>query len=294
MTMILRNTALRHPAMAVPLLRTYLQRTPAIPERLEWVVDDLKRNLPLEWERRTITLDDGNALTIDSRSAVGREVFYRGTYEPELCRALARYVKPGMICIDAGANIGEFTLRCAVLAGSNGQVHAFEASPSTFADLDENVRQNRFTNIVTQQRALASTSGTLEFYMSRGIASGSSSLRPAHDFTGAVVPVPSVSFDDYMREVTLKRVDFIKMDIEGGELDALRGATAMLSATHAPVIVFEHHDVVARRFGASQESVIGLLEGFGYSVSPLGSSAGAPKDGGAEVAQNLVAIPRKR
>ena len=262
-----------------------------VPERFEWLVDALKRELPLPWERRTVSLGRQLRIHIDSRSAIGREIYYRGSCERDLCRVLERHLRPGMIFIDAGANIGEFTLRASRLVGAAGRVHAFEASPTTFEELETNVQLNALTNVVLQQKALTSRTGELDFYLSGHIASGSSSLRPGHDFTGTVVTVQGVALDDYLRDAGINRVDFIKLDIEGAELDALRGSTRLLSTAGAPMIAFEHHDTIASKFGASRDSLSQLLGSFGYSLLRVGSAAGARKGGGENVPENFLAVP---
>ena len=191
----LRSLALRFPRTGASVLRAYLHRGGRVPEQWEWLVDGLKRDLPLRWEQRVIDLSDGSRLLIDSRSAVGREVFYSGSYEHDVVRELDRELRPGMIFIDAGANIGEFTVRASRIVGAAGQVHAFEASPPTFADLEANIARNQLTNVTANLVALGASNGTVEFFVSRGIASGSSSMRPAHDFSGRTVQVPLVTLD---------------------------------------------------------------------------------------------------
>lgn len=293
-TSAIRRFALASPPLGRWALRTYLKAVRHVPERFEWLVDGLKRDLPMPWQERRLRLDGGGELYVDSRSAVGREIYYVGSYEPEVCRAFERWLKPGMILIDAGANIGEFCVRGARLVGPSGHVHAFEASPTTFADLTRNLTLNGLTNVTANQMALTSRSGPIEFFLSGGIASGSSSLRPAHDFSGSTVRVPGVTLDDYCAHAGISRVDFIKMDIEGAELDAFKGATGLLSSPDAPVLVFEYHGVVASRFGVGKDAVPEFLATFGYRVTRLGSSAGSQQQGGDNVPENILAVPPRR
>ena len=84
------------------------------------------------------------------------------------------------------------------------------------------------------------------------------------------------------------------MDIEGAELEAFRGATRMLARDDAPVIIFEHHGVVAERFGVGKDAVRTFLEQFGYQISRLGSAAGAARQAAHDVPENLLALPRRR
>jgi FkbM family methyltransferase len=293
-TAVVRRIALASPPIGRWALRSYLKSVGHVPERFEWLVDGLKRDLPVPWAERLIPLDGGGQLYIDGRSAIGREIYYAGSYEPLVAGALKRWLTPGMTFLDAGANIGEFSVRASRLVGPSGHVHAFEASPTTFADLSRNLAVNRVTNVTANQMALTSTSGPIEFFMSRGIASGSSSLRPAHDYSGSTVSVPGITLDDYCAQAGISRVDFIKMDIEGAELEAFRGATRLLSSPDAPVMVFEHHAVVAKRFGVGKEDVQAFLGQFGYRLTRLGSSAGSPARDDANIPQNILALPPHR
>src|SRR5262245_31357064 len=100
----LRGLALRYPQLSARLLRAYLRFFGHVPARLEWIVLDLKRELQLGWTKKVLALRGGGRVEVDSRSAVGREIYFTGTYEPDVSAALDRWVKPGMVCIDAGAN----------------------------------------------------------------------------------------------------------------------------------------------------------------------------------------------
>ena len=84
------------------------------------------------------------------------------------------------------------------------------------------------------------------------------------------------------------------MDIEGAELEAFRGGTALLASADAPVMIFEHHGVVASRFGVVKDDVVRFLEQFGYRISSLGSSAGARRKIADDVPENLLALPPRR
>ena len=68
-TSTLRTLALRYPRAGASILRAYLKRVDHVPERIEWLVQGLKRDLPLGWEQQVIALEDGSTLAIDSRSA---------------------------------------------------------------------------------------------------------------------------------------------------------------------------------------------------------------------------------
>jgi FkbM family methyltransferase len=291
MGLAFRSAALRYPGIGASVLRAYLHCVARVPARAAWIVEGLKRDLPCRWEQKVVRLSGGGRLHINSASAVGREIFYSGSYEPALLGVLRRWLTPGMTFIDAGANIGEFTIRAARLVGPSGQIHAIEASPDTFRDLVRNINLNHASNVRAHQIALAERPGTLDFFLSKGVASGSSSLRPAHDFSGRTASVVATTLDEFVASQRVAKVDFIKMDIEGAELDAFRGATGLLGGTHPPVMAFEHHPSAAARFSVSRADVEAFLKRFGYAMQTIGSSAGSS---GNDAPENILAIPKHR
>jgi hypothetical protein len=78
------------------------------------------------------------------------------------------------------------------------------------------------------------------------------------------------------------------MDIEGAELDALRGSTGLLGGANPPVLVFEHHPEVAARFGVTPADVQAFLERFGYTLTLIDGSAGSS---GPQAPKNILAVP---
>jgi FkbM family methyltransferase len=136
--------------------------------------------------------------------------------------------KPGDMILDCGAYRGETALWFAKLAGPTGRVIAFEPVLGHVAALHGNVRDNLQRNLApvdTVEAAVASSAGTLRFNSS---AEGSSRVDPTRAET-----VPCVTVDETVANLGLDRVDFIKMDIEGGEVDALKGTQTTLR-TFAP------------------------------------------------------------
>ncbi len=150
--------------------------------------------------------------------------------EPELTDFLMRACRPGDTVVDAGANIGYFTLLMSKLVGSSGLVHAFEPHPDTAARLDRNVALNKAGNVLVHETALWDCLRDLSLYTC--FEPGLASLRSYDGWTGS-------------RTVRADRLDHIlpvaprviKMDIEGAELTALRGCVKWLR--DVPYVVSE-------------------------------------------------------
>lgn len=157
--------------------------------------------------------------------------------EQGIVKLLKRFVKPGDVFFDLGANFGFYSSYVLPLCGSSGAVHAFEANPSLIPHLRRlNDVNSAYGGIRLNAMAVGKESGKhLPFYGSDRI--GCSSLYP-HEWLNrdSVVQVPVITVDDYVRKEGVTRIDVVKLDVEGAELDALKGMKNILS-THPPKLI---------------------------------------------------------
>lgn len=185
----------------------------------------------------------------------------RGDLDVPVQEALRRTVPAGGVVYDVGANVGFFTLLAARLVGDRGRVVAFEP----IADVAQLARQAVVRSAVlgrvdVRAQAVGATTGTAQ--MCRVAAGGIWShmaTRPAHPQTIGTVSVPVVSLDDVIA-AGAPVPDVVRIDVEGAEIDVLRGATRLL-AEHRPRIVCELH--------ATNAAVVDLLQDAGYHLESL-------------------------
>lgn len=144
-------------------------------------------------------------------------------YEPVETKVIKGLVKEGDIIVDAGANIGYYTILLSRAVGSKGKVYAFEPGKECFDLLRRNVKLNRCYNVVLINKALSNKEGKIKFYINEQDKGSSSMLK---DSLGTEVIVEGTTLD---KEVT-EPIDFMKMDIEGSELQALQGAITLLGS----------------------------------------------------------------
>ncbi len=248
--------------------RPDFRRNPAkaLAKRLAWHVRWLATSRPA-----TLRMKDGLSIAAP-KGAVGALIYYLGNSEPETARFLERFLKPGMVFFDVGANIGEFTLLASRRVAPHGSVHAFEAQPDTFALLERNCASNRAVNVRRNACAVSDSDGETDFDVCAEPAM--SSIAAAPDLPRkrlARIRVPTVSLDTYCRR---ERVwpDLIKIDVEGAESLVLCGAADLLARPSAPVLIFECLPETYSRFGCAEEDVTGYLRSFGYEVRPVTGS----------------------
>jgi FkbM family methyltransferase len=217
-------------------------------------------------------------------------------FERAECAFVSRLLQPGMTVIDAGAHHGLYTLLASRKLGRSGRVLAFEPSARERVRLEKNLRINACRNVTVRAVALGAAEGTADLFVVDGNQDCFNSLRPpAIDAQTRSVPVQVTSLDESVREAGIVRANFLKLDIEGGELEALRGAQKLLSEQR-PVAMIEVQDVRTKPWGYAAREIIDFMRERGYdwyrvteegSLTPLDTSA-ANYDG------NFVAAPRER
>ncbi|MDQ3755070.1 MAG: FkbM family methyltransferase [Acidobacteriota bacterium] len=168
---------------------------------------------------------------------------------PEVERAeeifYIKNLRDGMTVFDVGANVGEMTLLFSRYVGT-GSVHAFEPSQECFTRLAAVCDATKRRNVVLNRRALAKRPGTLRLHVYDEDHLGWNSLaeRPLGNY-GIHIPAPTIenvcatTVDVYCEENRIRRVDLLKIDVEGAEYQVLLGARRMLRQKAIRRVVFE-------------------------------------------------------
>lgn len=217
-----------------------------------------------------VSLPWGLQLSLRPAEFMHSQIWLHGVYDLRVTETMWRLLDAGELAIDAGANIGYMTSIMAARVGPAGRVIACEPWPENFSELKANAerwrRENGLENVVVLERALADRSGSARF---------KAPLDPGNLGLGALVD-PRAEIDAGPRatdareiEVKVDRLDqlvtddstvaLLKIDVEGHELQVLRGAEKLLAAGRIRDIVFEEH----RRYPTP---VTRYLEQFGYQI----------------------------
>lgn len=194
-----------------------------------------------------------------------------GTYDDANLRLCQKLIRPGHVCIDVGANAGVYTVLMARWASDAGQVHAFEPVAHVRQRLLRNVRLNRLAQVRVEECAVGAAPGIAMMHQVRPevFRAGTSSLVANENIermTGAAfdqVEVAVTTLDAYAVKAALTRVDFIKLDVEGYELECLRGAAGLLG-THRPLIFMEHNQERLRHLGRDEQEIARFFQTHGY------------------------------
>jgi len=169
-----------------------------------------------------------------------RQIYYFGEYEAGTISVLSKFLHQDDTFLDVGANIGFISLVAASFIGENGLVYAFEPHPETYKILEENIRLNSFKNICSMNIALGAEVSEAKIYDNLDGNRGSSSLiRPEGASKKNGKKIEIVTIDKLIEEYNLHIPSIIKIDVEGFELEVLKGAKALLSSLHAPALCVE-------------------------------------------------------
>ncbi|MEM2703353.1 MAG: FkbM family methyltransferase [Candidatus Bathyarchaeia archaeon] len=153
------------------------------------------------------------------------------SHEPWLWKYLK--LREGDVFIDAGAHIGKYTLLAAKITGNSGMVVSIEPHPKNFDAIAESVKLNMFKNVILVNAALWSEETTLRLYEGN-VAERHSLVKPSEKY----IIVRTRSLDSIIEELNPIKIDWVKIDVVGSELEVLKGMNVVLS-NYKPRLVAE-------------------------------------------------------
>jgi len=215
-------------------------------------------------------------------------------HEMETTQHVEQMVKPGMVILDIGAHVGYYARLFAQLAGEGGQVIAFEPHPRTHEVLKTNV--DKLKNVTPLQLAVAEQEGTAELY-DYLMMSASGSLhydesmadlqraqigeydiapRQSSEFEMQTFNIKTVPIDKCLMELGIEQVDFVKMDIEGAEMGALRSMKQTIAKSPNLALIMEYNPQALKAFDYDDPTqALADVLGMGFTrmqaINPDGS-----------------------
>jgi len=190
--------------------------------------------------------------------------FILGTWEEPMYDVYERYIKENDIVYDLGAHQGYLALMASRLVGDKGRVYAFEPLPGNYDLLKTHVDINKVTNCIPIFGAVAEKAGVVSFSTAGSdVANTYISSSPLFSNNPESVEVPCFSLDVLLEAGTIKPPKFIKVDVEGAELDVLKGASSLL-INQSPIVYLETHNVHRPRV---DEECRSFLTSLGYRMT---------------------------
>ena len=180
-------------------------------------------------------------------------------------------IKPGMTVLDIGANIGTLTILFSSLAGAAGKVVAVEPDPDNFRLLRKNVEENGCSNVQCRNLAAADSDGTLRLFRSEE-HHGDHRIYDSGDGR-ASVEVGRSSVDNMLGDGAA--ADFVKMDVQGAEMLALKGMERTLRNSPDVTVLCEFSPSLLRKAGSGPDELLKKFSDLGFAINYIDESSGA-------------------
>ena len=212
-------------------------------------------------------------LRLDKGSSMGSAIYWQGYYSKEELMLLGRILQRDSIFVDVGANNGYFTVFAAKRV-PDGRVLSFEPVSSLFENLRHNIALNNFNNVDAFKLGLADGSRSeLDIFSSANDSNfdALATIYPDSHRSTRLETIALSSLDKISDELKMSRIDVIKIDVEGAELDVLRGAHNILTQFQ-PLILIEVNKETYTSAGYAITDVTDYLQGFNYSFQIVGNN----------------------
>ena len=288
---------------------TWLSHPPTVQPFPNWILgcrmeggDWLSKLRRLAWRKADrpfqIPWLNGLRVRVDGEDELLKSLFLTGLFEPNEFLVLQRLLQPGMTFVDIGANLGLYSLFAAKKIGRLGTVLAFEPSSREFKKLQHNVSLNGLSQVRLFNFALSDYAGETKLLIADEAHSGHNTIG-AFCYQTNLADTESIrleTFDSVRQRENLGEIDVVKMDVEGGELFALRGMRQTLEQCR-PVLFLEMSDPAAQPQGSSSAQVWEFLTALGYNFFAFDESSGLPVRASLKpqyVGENLIAVHASR
>ncbi|MEK7551540.1 MAG: FkbM family methyltransferase [Patescibacteria group bacterium] len=154
-------------------------------------------------------------------------------YETDLFK---KNIKSGDIILDIGAHIRYYTLIAAKIVGNKGKVYAFEPDPKNFQILKRNTEENKYKNVVLVNKALSNKSGSIKLFLNKE-NTGDHRIYDSADNRKSI-NIQAITLDDFFKDKA-KKVDLIKMDVQGAEVHIFNGGNNLIKRNNNIKILTE-------------------------------------------------------
>ena len=253
------------------LSRRFIVGTHAINQGLANFATDLR--LLFHWSKNGVVLRqknlDGFQLIVRAEETVGRSLYYKGMFEGEETKYLKGLVTESSVCFDVGANIGYYSLLFASLC-PKGSVHSFEPVPLNYHVLCASSILNGYSHLNANLCAIGDREGIAELVVSSDSAF-SSLLDTARKPAACKIAVQTATLDAYCNNNDIRRIDILKVDVEGAEGRVLCGAQkVMRDRERSPhMVMLELYEPMLKQYGSSIAEILGEMHVFGYQPFAL-------------------------
>ena len=252
--------------------------------------------LPLYWFIYTKLKPDGvilmevqgSKMYVDYRDeGLAPYLFSTGVYGRQDTELFKEQIRPGMVVVDVGANIGYYALIAAKLVGNEGKVYAFEPVSNNYDLLVANIKVNGYTNIIPIPKAVSNKCGKALLFINKvnlttpSLSQDNVTGHISTDIMSAGLSTPSLSRDEvetitldkfFEGAVGVEKVDFLKMDVEGYEGLVIEGAEKVLKGNNLKIFM-EFWPYGLKNAGTDSLKLLHRLQDYGFKMKLMGNSS---------------------
>lgn len=185
-----------------------------------------------------------------------------GNFEEHNFSVIKKILKKGDVAVDVGAHIGLYSLFFSELVGEKGEVHSFEPDNNNLKLLLKNIRLNRLDNIYPQKIAIADNKGTAKFYLSSKTNWDHRLINPPGE-KRKFLKVKKDKLDNIFRN---KKIDFVKIDVQGFEGKCLNGMVNLIKKSKDFVLFIEFWPKGLKEAGTKPERFLKNIESLGFKI----------------------------
>ena len=247
-------------------------------KKIRRVIRRLTQPSPLDEIRGSQTIVDflGAKFFAGKGNKIEAKLLSTNGYDRQNLIVCERFIHPGDVCLDVGANIGIYSALMANWVGDAGSVHCFEPVSHIRRKLNLNLKINGVSNTIVNPIVLGGEAGVIPMnQIKEGAFRAGTSTLTQNESVEALgqnsfdrVDVEMRTVDSYIEDAGIKKVNFVKIDIEGYEINFLSGASRLLSH-HRPVMVMEHNQARLEFLDIDEDRFKKLFSRFNYRCLEL-------------------------
>jgi FkbM family methyltransferase len=195
----------------------------------------------------------------------GSEYYYLGFYEIGTLDIMRNCLKAGDVFVDIGSSVGLMSITASFVVGEKGKVLSFEPDTKRYSDLLNSISTNKRTNIKTYNFGLGSEKKSIKLYKDR---CSPSMIKGNNNAFSEIVEIRTI--DEVLKIEKVCKVDFVKIDVEGFEIEVLKGAKHLLSQSNAPMLCIECSRITNKNSINFPEAIFDFIKNINnYSVYQL-------------------------
>ena len=207
-------------------------------------------------------------ITLDAREAIQNAISW-GDFEPTETKWVKACLKPGDVFVDAGANVGYYSLIASQIVGEKGTVYAFEPSPCAYNSLEQTIRVNGIDNIVLSNYGLSDREETMNLLL-RDSGLHSPSFHYNKNYTTfSLGKSVLTTLDKFARQNGIGIIDLVKIDVEGSELKVIKGMAELLGEHRIKRIMIEYNGTWLQMAGTSMEEIDTIIKSHKFVVDSI-------------------------